>query len=49
MFLLLFVSTIVGTWGDAPAVIAGIAILNLVLNSLYILVKIPNDFAREAE
>ena len=47
MFLLLFVSTIVGEWGNAPAIIAGIAIVNLVLNSVYILIKIPNDFAKE--
>ena len=47
MFLLLFVSTIVGEWGNAPAVIAGVAFVNLVLNSVYILIKIPNDFARE--
>ena len=47
MFLLLFISTIVGEWGNAPAIIAGIAIVNLVLNSVYILIKIPNDFAKE--
>jgi len=47
MFLLLFVSTIVGEWGNAPAIIAGIAIVNLLLNSVYILIKIPNDFAKE--
>ena len=47
MFLLLFVSTIVGEWGNAPAIIAGIAIVNLLLNSVYILIKIPNDFGRE--
>lgn len=47
MFLLLFISTIVGEWGNAPAIIAGIAIVNLLLNSVYILIKIPNDFARE--
>jgi len=49
MFLLLFISAIVGSWGEGPAIISGIAVVNLVLNSLYILVKIPNDFAREAE
>jgi hypothetical protein len=47
MFLLLFISTMVGEWGNAPAIIAGIAIVNLVLNSVYILIKIPNDFAQE--
>ena len=47
MFLLLFISTIVGEWGKAPAIIAGIGIVNLLLNSIYIFIKIPNDFARE--
>jgi hypothetical protein len=47
MFLLLFISTMVGEWGNAPAIIAGIAIVNLVLNSIYILIRIPNDFAQE--
>ncbi len=46
MFLLLFASTIVGEWGNAPAIIAGIAIVNLVLNSVYIFIRIPNDFAK---
>ena len=47
MFLLLFISVMVGEWGHPPAIIAGIGILNLVINSLYIMIKIPNDFARE--
>lgn len=44
MFLLLFISTIVGEWGKAPAIIAGIAIVNLVINSVFILIRAKNDF-----
>jgi hypothetical protein len=47
MFLLLFISTIIGEWGEAPALIAGIAIVNMVINSVYILIKAPNDFISE--
>lgn len=47
MFLLLFISTVIGEWGKAPAIIAGVAIFNLLLNSIYIFIKIPNDFAQE--
>ena len=47
MFLLLFISTVVGEWGDAPAIIAGIAIFNVVLNMIFIFIKVENDFARE--
>jgi len=47
MFLLLFISTIVGEWGEAPALIAGIAIVNMVINSVYIFIKAPNDFTAE--
>lgn len=45
MFLLLFISVIIGEWGNAPAIIAAVGIVNLLLNSVYIFVKIPNDFA----
>ena len=45
MFLLLFVSTIIGEWGKAPAIIAGIAVVNILINSVYILIKVKNDFA----
>lgn len=45
MFLLLFISVIIGEWGNAPAIIAAVGIVNLLLNSIYIFVKIPNDFA----
>jgi len=47
MFLLLFISTIVGEWGEAPALIAGIAIVNMVINSIYIFIKAPNDFTTD--
>jgi hypothetical protein len=47
MFLLLLISVLVAEWGKAAGILSGIAILNLLLNSIYILVKVPNDFARE--
>ena len=47
MFLLLFISTVVGEWGDAPAIIAGVAIVNVVINMVFILIKVENDFGRE--
>ena len=45
MFLLLFISVIIGEWGNPPAIIAAVGIVNLLLNSVYIFVRIPNDFA----
>lgn len=44
MFLLMFISVIVGEWGEAPAIISGIAIVNLVLNSIFILFRTKKDF-----
>ena len=44
MFLLLFISTVIGEWGKAPAIIAGIAIFNIAINSVFILIKTKNDF-----
>ena len=44
MFLLLFISTVIGEWGKAPAIIAGMAIANCVINSVFILIKTKNDF-----
>jgi len=44
MFLLLFISTVIGEWGKAPAIIAGIGIVNLVINSIYILLRTKGDF-----
>ena len=47
MFLLLFISVIIGEWGTAPAIIAGIAIVNLLVNAVYIQIKIKNEFGVE--
>ena len=47
MFLLLFISTIIGEWGKAPAIIAGIAIANLLINSIFILIRTKKDFEEE--
>ena len=47
MFLLLFISVIIGEWGTAPAIIPGIAIVNLLVNAVYIEIKIKNKFGVE--
>jgi predicted membrane protein len=44
MFLLLFISTVIGEWGKAPAIIAGIAIVSVVINSVFILIRTKSDF-----
>ena len=44
MFLLLFVSTVVGEWGKAPAIIAGIGIASVLINSVFILARTRGDF-----
>lgn len=44
MFLLLFISAVIGEWGKPSAIISGIAIVNVVINSIYILIKVKNDF-----
>ena len=44
MFLLLFISTMIGEWGEAPAIIAGIGIVNIVINSVFILLRTKGDF-----
>lgn len=48
MFLLLFVSVIIGEWGSAPAVVAGLAIVNLLVNAVFIQIKTRNDFGQES-
>ena len=48
MFLLLFISVIIGEWGKPSAIVAGISIVSLLLNSVYIFIKIPNDFAPDS-
>lgn len=47
MFLLMFISVIVGEWGKAQAIVAGIAIVNLVLNSVFILFRTKKDFQEQ--
>ena len=47
MFMLLYISTVVGEWGEGPAIIAGIAIVNVLINSVFILLKTKNDFGAE--
>ena len=49
MFLLLFVSVIIGEWGKAPAIVGWIAVVNVILNSVYIFIKIPNDFVPDED
>ena len=44
MFLLMFISIIIGEWGNAPATVAGIAIVNIVINSVFILFRTIKDF-----
>jgi hypothetical protein len=44
MFLLMFISIIIGEWGKAPAIVASIAIVSLVINSIFILFRTIKDF-----
>ena len=44
MFLLLFISVVIGEWGNAPAIVAGIGITNIIINSVFILIRVKNDF-----
>jgi hypothetical protein len=44
MFLLLFISAVVGEWGKGPAIMSGIAIVNIVINSVFILLRTKGDF-----
>ena len=39
MFLLLFISAVIGEWGEPPALI-----VSIVINTLFILIKIKGDF-----
>ncbi len=45
MFLLLFISVLVSEWGNAPGLLAGIAIVSLVINSIVIFIKVKGEFA----
>ena len=44
MFLLMFISIIIGEWGNPPATVAWIAIVNLVINFIFILLRTKKDF-----
>lgn len=45
MFLLMFISALITEWGNATGIIAGIAILSLVINSVFIMFKTKGEFA----
>ncbi len=45
MFLLMFISALSAEWGNAPGLIAGLAIVNLLINSIFILIKTKGEFA----
>lgn len=49
MFLLLFISAVVGEWGEPPAIIAGIGLVNVIINSVFIIVRTKGDFERHSE
>ena len=45
MFLLLFISVLIAEWGNAAGLLAGLAIVNLVINSVFIFIKTKGEFA----
>ncbi len=48
MFLLMFISVLIAEWGNAPGLVAGLAIVNLLINSVFILIKTKGEFADQA-
>ncbi len=48
MFLLMFISVLIAEWGTAPGLLAGIAIVNLLINSVVIFIKVKGEFADQA-
>jgi len=48
MFLLLFISVFIAEWGNAPGLLAGLAIVNLLINSVFIMIKTKGEFADQA-
>ena len=48
MFFLLLISVLIAEWGKAPALVAGIAIVNLLINSIFILIRTRGDFEGQA-
>ena len=49
MFLLLFISVLIAEWGSAPGLLAGLAIVNLLINSVVIFIKVKGEFEDQAE
>ena len=47
MFLLLLASVLITEWGKAAGILSGIAIANTLLNSIFIFLKVENDFKRQ--
>ena len=47
MFLLLLVSVLITEWGEAAGIVSGIAIANTLVNSIFIFLKVENDFKRQ--
>jgi len=48
MFLLLFISVLIAEWGNAAGLLSGIAIVNLLINSVFIFIKTKGSFADQA-
>jgi len=48
MFLLLFISVLIAEWGNAPGLLAGLAIVNLLINSVVIFIKVKGEFSDQA-
>ena len=48
MFLLLFISVLIAEWGNASGLLAGLAIVNLLINSIVIFIKVKGEFADQA-
>lgn len=48
MFLLMFISALVSEWGNATGLVSGIAIVCLIINSVFIIIKTKGEFADQA-
>ena len=44
MFLLLLVSVLIAEWGKGISMLAGVAILNMLINTVFIFFNFDNDF-----
>ena len=45
MFLLMYISVLVAEWGNAAGLLSSIAIVNLLINSVVIMIKVKGEFA----